>query len=1044
MSNQLDGRTEGFAEAAHIVPGMLDHGDDRIPAGIHWRIVPGRNRLPLGPTVVRDWPNRPDMRRAPVFTDRQELPTAVTPESPLTITVTRQTDRMAGWMLVHGAGRLRVSVVAPTLAPNGTPIEITARDQEPWLVASADIEQVQVTGEGRVDEIVVWDTTRDALETLGRDSILDFASLDIGLAEAVDLYALPLAGAETPEDRVRRAAPTRPVPYSPQQPWPGWTDDDELARVAELVGRADSVVDWLRIAFEATAKGQPAGARLQQKIGGEQTIRYPALAALGVASADPGVARWLARCGMFEQPSPRWGLGEPAMAVAMVPVLTLVTRLPFIQPPRVLNPAEELYDEVLGGGYRALLDRVTRIPVPPPLLLDLQPGDAGGFPHGRIRRGQTVWEVDLLQLPMPLFLESVPAIPPAPRIRRLGDPAWVMSDAVRGPDAGRTIGWEQRVAAGGVAHFGPVSFVRLGLTPDEPERATMHDHTSGSPMASPMLFAWPEPAQPGTLPVTDATLRGLVPVASPAQALPARWEVTLGDWVGRWGDPATVDVTPPTAARPAPPTIRAVFVRAAAAGTAPASPGSVRVEIDVPPPSAPGALPLASLTLTVNGEPLPVELPIGATPHRATYVHVAPASSPGDTRRLHFDSWVTDASGTESDRVSAEVQADDARPVPPPVLAPRLLVSGRPGPAPDIAVRLTVRAVKGAAYYRFYTAAESTVRVRAGLGEGGGFRALPRALRAKELFDRRMPPREGFTLADTAPVDRATGAATGVLLLPSGTGDIVVVRAVPVTGGVDAYGTSAEGVEAPVGSTEAAYLVVPTDEVPPLPRVAAIADGPGHVTVSVEVSGAPAGMLGRLPGPIEARIVEAIDGSDPYYWPEVARIALADGNHSAGRFSASIPLDVPPWARLRLAASVRYAGESTVLPGADVVHDPDLTVAGPQPDLIVSPWGALAAPVTVDVPGAEPSVRSELEGADLRVFVDGLPSMSAGSSPFTAIVYQAADGGALTESGRHQLSADGSEFVLAGAGGGGLATTSAVVLEDPFGTTRAPVVLTSP
>jgi hypothetical protein len=1048
MSDQLADRSAGFAEAAHVGPGMLAHGDDRVPWGIHWRIIPGRNQLPLGPVVVRDWPDQPTVRDSGVVTDRPELPADVTPDSPLLITVRRTDGRMAGWVQVRGTGTLRVAVVAPSLAPNGVPIEITARDQEPWFVASADIERVRVTGDGTVNEVVVWDTTRTALETLGRDSVLDVASLDVGLAEAGGVYALPFAGAEAPDDRVRRIAPTVPVPYSPRQSWPGWSSDDELARVMDLVGRADSVVDWLTHAFDATASGQLGGASLEQDVGGGQAIRYPALAALGVASADPGVARWLARCGMFENPGPQWASGEPSMAVAMVPTLKLVTRLRLGQPPRSLNPAETLYDEVLGGGYRALLKRVAQIPVPPPRRFGKHEAD-GGFPNDGGGAGipkRTSWEVDLLQLPMPLVLDAAPAIPLKPRPRILGGAAWVSSEAAVGPDSGRTVGWERTVAAGGVAHYGPVSFVRLGLAPGEAARETMHDHQPGSDVASPMLFAWPEPKQPGTPPVGDATLRGRVPVESPAEAKVVRWEIALGDWIGRWGDPATVDVDPPAPARPAPPTIRAVFVRTAVDGTAPASPGTVRVEIDVPEATAPGALPLLALALTGDGVSVPVELPAaGVTPARSVHLHVVPPSVPGDTRRLRFETWVEDASGAESDRVATEVQADDGRPVPPPIVAPRLIVTGRPGPAPDVAVRLAVRAVAGAAYYRFYTAAESTVRARVGLPTGAAFRATPRALRAKELLDRGKPPRDGFTLALTEPVVRATGMATGVLALPSGTSDIVLVRAVPVTGGVDAYGEPAEGVEAPVGSVDVAYLIVPTDEVPPLPRVSAEADGPGRATVTVEVSGVPAGIVGRLPGRIEARIVEAIDGADPYYWPEVGRLQLeaggAEGDGRQGRFASSVSLDVPFWSRLRFSASVRYAAEPTVLPGADIIDDPDLTAGGPQPDLVVPPWGALAAPVTVDVPGPEPTVRSESDGAELRVIVEGLPAVGSGSGAFTAIVYQSSDGGALTESSRHDLGQGGDQVVLVSRDGRAAAEATAVVLVDPFGIGRTPVMI---
>lgn len=403
---------------------------------------------------------------------------------------------------------------------------------------------------------------------------------------------------------------------------------------------------------------------------------------------------------------------------------------------------------------------------------------------------------------------------------------------------------------------------------------------------------------------------------------------------------------------------------------------------------------------------------------------------------MHIEAWVTDGAGTSSvaPNPTAVVHAADARALPVPSVSPRLVMTGRPGPAPDVAVRLSVRATPGAAFYRFYTAPEQVVRAAVGLPPSG-FRSDPRPDRAAAILAvTARPPRTGFTLAATAEV--VGGVATGVLAVPSATTDLVLVRAVPVTGVVDAYGKKAEGVEADIAAVAPTYLAVPTADVPPLPRLTAevIADGDAReVAVTVTVSGVPSSMSSRMPGAIEARIVEAIDDTDPHYWPEITTISLIaqpDGSHTA---TARFP--VPTWARVRLAASVRFAPERTTVPGADVVVDPDLSSAAPQPDAVLSPWGPLSAPIPVDVDGPEPAVTSAPDATGIAVTVTGLPLVAAGSSPFTAVVYLADPSGALLESPPHRsVTGEAPSFSVDPAG-----AAAAVVLVDPFGRPRAAV-----
>ncbi|MEV0732184.1 hypothetical protein [Polymorphospora sp. NPDC050346] len=1027
MSRFLARHDEGFAEAAAIRHGRPVRGDDRVPEGVHWRVIPPSGTLPAGPVVVCDAPIDGHGESADVRTDR-DGPWEVHREQDLILTIDEDPAWMTGWVGLQADGELRISVIAEKTAPNGEFIEITARDtvpgdQGPWVVASSDITRVRVTGEGIVIEAWARRIPRE-LERVGR--VLDVAALDPDAADAMAGSYAPLnVGFESAKDRVLRAAPDQPVPYAPRFPWPEYTVDDEVHRVTELVEAGGTIRNWLRIAGEAIMAGRPG--KVVQDVGGGQGLRYPVASALGVAAADPGVARWLARQGMFTDEGEHWRDGRLAMAVALVPMI--VRRLPFLLRPSAA--LEELYERQVPGALDELRARVAAIPDPP----EFDAGLFGRGPNGRapLRRR---WVVDLVQLPMPLVVEDSPALPRTPSPTVSGAPTWTLAEQV-GAVPQRTDAWEQMIALRDVAPFGPVSFVQVAHAPGDPERITMHDHEAGSEVARSLLAGWPQPTTVRALPETDAVLRARVPLATPADARTVEWEVRLGDWIGRWGEPTRVVADPPPPAPPSPPVLRATFVREPATGTAPTSAGFVHIELVVAPTTAPGALPLGAVHLRIDGVSVPLATPdVTADRVTLTHDHPVPPTVPGQSRIVHVEAAVTDAAGTPSPAPdpAVDVRADDARPLPVPSVSPRLVMTGRPGPAPDTTVRLSVRAAPGAAFYRFYAAPESVVRAAVGLSPDG-FRADPRPERAAALLARGRPPRKGFTLATSA--DVVDGIATGMLTVPGATTDLVLVRAVPVTGVVDAYGKKAEGVEADVATVAPAYVAVPFDDVPPLPRLTAevVHDGDGRsAAVTATVSGVPADLLTRLPGRIEARLVEAIEGTDPYYWPEVAVLPLAahdDGSHTG---TAQVP--VPTWARVRLAASVRFAAESTTVPDADIVIDPDLSSTAPQLEAIVSPWGPLSAPIAVDIDGPEPALTAAPDAAGTVVTVTGLPLMATGSSPFTAVVYVAGPDGSLSESASHPVVGENPSFTFAPAG-----SAAAVILIDPFGRSRPAVQL---
>jgi hypothetical protein len=133
-------------------------------------------------------------------------------------------------------------------------------------------------------------------------------------------------------------------------------------------------------------------------------------------------------------------------------------------------------------------------------------------------------------------------------------------------------------------------------------------------------------------------------------------------------------------------------------------------------------------------------------------------------------------------------------------------------------------------------------------------------------------------------------------------------------------------------------------------------------------------LLGRLDGPIQARIVEVIDPatSDPMFWPEVATLDLVD---AGDEFTASVTIDdVVPWTRVCRSTAVRYPPEPTALAGA-LVLQPELRATGVQPEHIPPAWGPYSVPAWIESAGPEPALapgrrpgdRLRLRDRDARV-----------------------------------------------------------------------------
>jgi hypothetical protein len=1010
---------------------FIDAADeDRVPDGLFWRVTPGGAAdLPAGPVLLRHLAVEPQpVDVVDAATGQQPEPALrVTPDAPVLLLPRTPPGAIIGWAVVQGDGDLRVAAISGRVAVGGAYVELSARDRQPYVVAGHDMAGLVVSGDGAIIE-----STFFALPTDVPGDVGDIPGDPQVHAPPEDTfpgrgYAVP-GNPASYKERVAAPAPRRSVPYALTDPDGAWSPDDELRRAEQIARSDDSINDWLHRAYDALgseARAVIEGATADAGQPFRVVVAQTAAAALSIGALDPGIARWLGRSGML----PHGVVDAQGFGLlwATVPLHVYTGRLP-AGVTVVRNASDDfVYDDRIGAnnGYLDLLQEVQTWPPHP----EFGPPD-----------------VLLAHIPMPYVPGVTPARPVFPMLApALAAPGTPGGSGPRwAPDPPRR--WEQTIAIGappvtayslhGPIARGPVAFTRI-----DPSPASLHSEIDGTDLAAPLVPGWDDSTG-------ASTLSGSQQVSIGEQAQPVIWSVALSDWVGRWGDEGTTGpLDPPAPPPPSPPTIEAGLARQAPPeGSAPASPGVVHVIFRVPPATLPGALPLQRIVWSVNGVAQPELNLTGPAPAAdataivvRTQFDAAPAI-PGQHQQVTIASHVEDSFANPSDTTSLVVQAGDARPLRPPTVAPHMLVTSRRAADATVSVALTVRA-PGDGAYRFYLASESALRTAAGLGSPA---AATRGVRAQQLHaNGGATARRASMLALPEPVPVKSGTASAILEIPAGTVDVLAVRAVPVTAEIDASGRVVrDGVEAPFSSVEPAFVVVPYDEVPPTPELTlAVGAAPGvattPVTATVTVRGVQPAVLNRYARePIQARIVEASVTGDPWFWPEIAVVALTQSAADPTVFTAEVTVDVPAWSRAGLAVAVRYPPEDMVVPGVDNVDEPELTAAGPQGDRIESPWGPVSVPAWIQVEGHEPNITASSDGAGgLRIQVDGLPELAPGAPTFRLDVYSTASLPPLSSA---QVTVSRPEVILP-PGVVGVGQQLLAVLVTPFGASLPPV-----
>lgn len=1013
--------------------------DNSVPDGLYWRVTPGGSAdLPSGPILLRHL----DVAAAAVDAvdaatgAAPDGQTRVTPDAPVLLLPQSFPGAIICWAHLQIEGDVRVAAISGRVAVGGACVELSARTHEPYTVAGHDMAGVLVSGDGRIIE--------SAFFALPTEFSGDTGDIPFGPhvhAPPEDVipgrgYAFPGEPASW-KDRVALSAPRAKVPYAHLDPHGPWDAEAELNRVEHLCRTDRSVAEWLHIAYNAVVSGERGILTGTTRAAGDP-YRVVAVqtgaTALTVGALDPGVGRWLGRSGMLPH-----GVVDAqgfSLLVATVPLHVYSGSLPIGVTVVHDSSDESLYDNRIGadGGYLNLVDEVRNWPPHP----EFGPPD-----------------LLLAHIPMPYTVGVTPARPVQPVLEVAPVHAAAPGGAAPwwAPDRPRR--WEQSITIGsrpvsayalhGPIPRGPVAFVRSA-----PTQQSLHPVLEGTDLAAPMVPGWSA--------VGASVLTGAEEVAEETEATPVTWSVTLSDWIGRWGEPGVLSpVEPPEPPPPAPPTIEAGLDRSVLpAGSASTSPGDVHVLFRVPPATLPGALRPHSIIWSVNGgDPRSLDLVSAATDPGEAAILVptrfpAPPTTPGEHATVLIKAHLVDSRGTSSESVSSIVDVSDGRPLRPPTVSPHLLLTSRRSGDPHVSITVTVRAPGGLSdgAYRFYVASESALRTAAGIPNPGG---VTRAARAQQIGGvTGAAARRASMPALPAPVPVDSGLASARLEIPAGTVDVLAVRAVPVTAEVNGQGRIVrDGVEAPFATVRPAFVVVPLDDVPPTPELelvptaAASGSESTRVRARITVRGVPANVLDHYAQePLQARVVEASTEGDPWFWPEIATVALQQSGDDPSLFTAEVGVDVPAWSCAGLAVAVRYPPEDMVIPGADVVLAPELTATGVQGSRIESPWGPVSVPAWVQVTGNEPGVFSAPDGlGGVRVTTFGLPELASGAATFRMKIHSGL-GGAMQEVADVAVTPQTPEvFVTSGMIGTPGARVFAV-LQTPFGEYLTPVDVT--
>jgi hypothetical protein len=601
-----------------------------------------------------------------------------------------------------------------------------------------------------------------------------------------------------------------------------------------------------------------------------------------------------------------------------------------------------------------------------------------------------------------------------------------------GPDR-----WQQTISLGPRPARGMVGFVRTSPGPPVALHEFMPALGQPTARALPLVPNWASNHE-----------RVLTDRAIPPDPGGASWHVWQADEFGQWSAPAPLTLHQPPRPRPPAPVAELRYTALPDDGSSNQRvPGTIHLRLDVPDVahSAPGALPIAQLHVTVDGVGQP---PIAVSPGG----HVERDFQPkpfgvGQQRQIPVVATFVDSGNQSSPAQTVNCGVYDARAPDVIKTSPVVIWAGQPDATgrAELALKWPPRA--GAARYHVYL---GDVRRLA-----GDSIHLPesdvRAAAAKPIHDRSSTfgDKHLFTFLGEAPAKvEGDNHVHYTTQIPGSLRGLQFVRIVP---------TSAGGAEAPFSDCGLVPVAVPGSDKPPPPAVGTTTDAAVGVTVTVRARG------------LRADLVAAGAGKRPQYRLRRTRRAATDrayvpalpdgpkkltGPDANGVWTASVPVlaaDLDPFVRYRWFAEVRYPFEPPIPPDAapepvDGGVEPVWTSRGdPSPsvwsDLSLAAESLLIPPKPPQPPEA-PTLTKQPDGS-IQVEFAHLPVAAPDAiGPYLLELYHADPG--RSPARLQSVPTTSADLTFTVPAGTPLTGSYLLVLVDPVGRRSKPTKVTPP
>lgn len=836
---------------------------------------------------------------------------------------------------------------------------VATRRERPYRFGFTGLTHVRVQGPCTITNVTANSLDRISFDVPGEPDAV------FGLPDGY-LWYRPGPGVDPRIDAYQRVVDAAPTQLTPPDAVlaPGLVTDTDPGREADRIKALadDLITPWLDAGFNNPAV-LPVDARLQQPF--DLPDNYPPHGATVDAAITPSLLT------MAADPRISAYLGLTTMPPLEAPLdlagLWVIASRWLVQPGRIIAARDTLtpntlsMSKFLASAAQAANLCGARLEARFPGVAEHLRVQADQVEGGVFGKWTTVTLAALAVVP-----ERAPTDPPDPLTTKHAGTEWGTRSDIDGAEPAP---WRCELEL----HGAPRGMIGFARTPGG--SSSLHRYVPAPMEASSRvlpIIVNRAVSQPAVL--TDD--------AVPATEAEATWTVWQADLFGQWSAPAATNAPQPP--RPAPPQPQPEASYEAYPddrSTGPRTPGIVHLAYQVPDVirSAPGASPIATLSVTIDGGPRP---PQAVTTGDIVVIEASPqATTAGAHPTITITSTYVTSTG-ESSTATTPCEIFDARAPRPVHTSPIIAWTSFPDSTGVAHIDLSWPAAGGAARYRIYLgdARRLAALLPLGIAEGTARAVVAGLIHARSAD---IASKDAFTLLGETTEPRFTATVDGALR------NTQFVRVVPLTEG---------GAESAFASCGLVPIAVPHSEKPPQPSLG-VEYTDAATCLTLTATGVASTMTAAAAP--EYRILQAIPGNiDPEFaipYGSPAALVSDDGG-ATGVWHAQVGLadaDLRPFVATTWWAQCRYPAEVPTDGGAPLPPD-----GGVHPDwpplgqAALSLWSLASGPtrtvhIPPDAPAPPAAPTATRTPAGVRITAAGLPaSTPAMIAPYILEIYR--------------------------------------------------------